>query len=88
MTDHTQTPKLGATQTVPRSGLWLHTFKVTKSAESMTVPELPAAVRTASVRAHGNEVRRELLGVVSSVLFPATQAQVRKPLGGPLFLGL
>lgn len=73
---------------MPRSGSWLHTFKVSKSTESMTAPELPEAVRAAPTLPSKNEVRRELLGAVSSVLFPGTKVKARRTFGGPSFFGL
>ena len=72
-------------QTVPRSGSWLHTFKVSKSAEEMAAPELPAGFQELPSK---SEVKRELLNAVSSVLLPAGKVSARKTFGSPSFLSL
>lgn len=80
-TTETAVPK----QTVPRSGSWLHTFKVSKSAEEMAAPELPNGFHELPSQA---EVKQELLSAVSSVLFPAAKVSARKTFGSPPLLGL
>lgn len=79
---NTQTETSAPKQTVPRSGSWLHTFKLSKSAEDIAGPELPEVVKVASK----TEVRRQLLSAVRTVIFPAAKVKARTTFGGHGFL--